>query len=45
LMFLVHPTLTEEEIRKTCVVLDAVMAQADAVSGLSAVQQRLTLTH
>lgn len=28
LMFLVHPTLTDEEIRKTCDVLDSVLKQA-----------------
>lgn len=28
LMFLVHPTLTEEEINKTCVVLSKILAQA-----------------
>ena len=30
LMFLVHPTLTQEEIMKTCEVLESVMAQASA---------------
>jgi dTDP-4-amino-4,6-dideoxygalactose transaminase len=28
LMFLVHPTLTDSEIQKTCDVLDSVLKQA-----------------